>query len=150
MRFTQLSPECEALRQQIKALVPTTTTRDDQINNTREALMSSEKPDGSKFYGGYDIHSKLAHMAVKIRVGDDMIYKVVSWPDTPAFSFAEERGFIISLHEIRAVTGTFQEGYMVQVYVNEGDFVEFVGKGTAILIVPRKNGVARGPLWPME
>lgn len=79
-----------------------------------------------------------------------MIYKVVSWPDTPAFSFAEERGFVIPLHEIRAVTGTLQESYMVEVNVNDGDSLEFVGKGTAILIVPRKNGVARGTLGPME
>lgn len=78
MRFTQLSPECEALRQQIKALVPTTATRDDQINNIREALMSSEKPDGSKLYGGYDIHFKLAHMAVKLRVGDVCFSFVIS------------------------------------------------------------------------
>lgn len=79
MRFTQLSPECEALRQQIKALVPTTATRDDQINNTRESLMSSEKPDGSKLYGGYNIHFRLAHMAVKMRMGDVCMSFVIYW-----------------------------------------------------------------------
>lgn len=62
-----------------------------------------------------------------------MIYKVVAWPDSPDFSFAEERAFMVSLREVRTVTGTLQEDYMVQADVNDGDFRRIWCKGTAIL-----------------
>ncbi|KAJ6093436.1 hypothetical protein N7486_008725 [Penicillium sp. IBT 16267x] len=140
MHFTLLSPDCEALRKQIKAMIPATATRDDQINNTREAVISSEKEDGSKLYGGETVYFKLVHLAIKLGLDTDLVYEVVSWPDTYDVPFAAERGYVIPLNEVRATTGTFREGYMVKIDVNDGDNVKFVGQGTAILIVPRKNG----------